>query len=119
MDYRSILKEENENAAERFSLSLERIREIPKEQEVPDKFREYFSRTAGFIEMIGRLWRDLGENREEEMTLEELKERNHALYEDVLPENYEESYGNPSFAVKMLGDGYGQLLSFLYAEIRG
>ena len=119
MDYRSILKEENENAAERFSLSLERIREIPKEQEVPDKFREYFSRTARFIEMIGRLWRDLGENREEEMTLEELKERNHALYEDVLPENYEESYGNPSFAVKMLGDGYGQLLSFLYAEIRG
>ena len=119
MDYRSILKEENENAAERFALSLERIREIPKEQEVPDKFREYFSRTAGFIEMIGRLWRDLGENREEEMTLEELKERNHALYEDVLPENYEESYGNPSFAVKMLGDGYGQLLSFLYAEIRG
>ena len=119
MDYRSILKEENENAAERFSLSLERIREIPKEQEVPDKFREYFSRTAGFIEMIGRLWRDLGENREEEMTLEELKERNHALYEDVLPENYEESYGNPSYAVKMLGDGYGQLLSFLYAEIRG
>ena len=119
MDYRSILKEENENAAERFALSLERIREIPEEREVPDKFREYFSRTAGFIGMIGRLWRDLGENGEEEMTLEELKDRNHALYEDVLPENYEESYGNPSYAVKMLGDGYGQLLSFLYAEIRG
>ena len=63
MDYRSILKEENENAAERFSLSLERIREIPKEQEVPDKVREYCSGTAGFTEMFGRLCRNLGENR--------------------------------------------------------
>lgn len=118
MDYRNILKEENENAMERYSLSLERIQEISKDQEVSDRFRDYFSHTAQFIEMIGHLWQSLGERRDGDLSLEELKKENYALYEDVLPQNYEESYGNPSFAVKMLGDGYGQLLSFLYAEIR-
>lgn len=37
-------------------------------------------------------------------------------YEDALPEKYEESFRNPSYAVKKLGDGYGQLLSFLSYE---
>lgn len=53
-----------------------------------------------------------------EAPLEELQKRNRSLYKDILPENYGGSYGNPSYAVKKLGDGYGQLLSFLYAELR-
>ena len=32
--------------------------------------------------------------------------------------NYGVSYGNPAYAVEMLGEGAGQLLSFLYAELR-
>ena len=52
------------------------------------------------------------------LTLEELREENHALYQDILPENYGESFANPDYAVEVLGDGYGQLLSFLYTEIR-
>ena len=38
-------------------------------------------------------------------SLEELQKRNRALYEDVLPEHYENSYGNPAYAVKTLGEG--------------
>ncbi len=53
------------------------------------------------------------------MDLEGLKRENHALYEDILPENYGESYANPDYAVSELSDGMGQLLSFLYTEIRG
>ena len=52
------------------------------------------------------------------MTLEALQEENYALYQDILPENYRESFANPDYAVEVLGDGYGQLLSFLYTEIR-
>lgn len=37
-------------------------------------------------------------------------------YEDALPEKYGESFRNPSYAVKRLGKGYGQLLSFLAYE---
>lgn len=119
MDYRNILKEENENVRERFALTMERAAEIPAEEEAAALFRDYFSRTAMFVRKIGELWQELGEERDGELSLEELKKRNYELYKDVCPENYGESYGNPSYAVKMLGDGYGQLLSFLYAEIRG
>ena len=32
---------------------------------------------------------------------------------------YEQSFANPSYAVQMLGEGVGQILSFIYTEIRG
>ncbi|MCQ4818711.1 hypothetical protein NE450_15325, partial [[Eubacterium] rectale] len=32
---------------------------------------------------------------------------------------YEKSYANPAYAVKVLGDQYGQLLSAVYAKIAG
>lgn len=51
-------------------------------------------------------------------SFEELRRRNRSLYEDVLVENYDESYGNPEFAVKELGEEYGQLLSWVYKSMR-
>ena len=36
-----------------------------------------------------------------------------------MPENYEKSFANPDYAVEKLGEDYGKLLSFVYAEIRG
>lgn len=50
--------------------------------------------------------------------MEELQQRNRALYEDILPENYENSFANPAYAVKMLGEEFGVLVSFLYTEMR-
>ncbi len=45
-----------------------------------------------------------------------MKDWNDRLYEDILPANYGTSYGNPAYAVSVLGEEYGQLLSFLYTE---
>lgn len=53
-----------------------------------------------------------------EQSLKELQTENRALYEDILPENYKTSYGNPAYAAEKLGE-YGKLFSFLYAELRG
>ena len=92
MDYRNILKEENENVRERFALTMERAAEIPAEEEAAALFRDYFSRTAMFVRKIGELWQELGEEKDGELSLEELKKRNYELYKDVCPENYGESY---------------------------
>ena len=35
-----------------------------------------------------------------------------------MPENYENSYGNPAYAANQLGEAYGKLLGLLYADIR-
>lgn len=62
---------------------------------------------------------ELQSGRFQALGLDELKEWNRRLYQDILPERYEASYGNPSYAVKQCGKDYGLVLSFLYAELRG
>lgn len=102
---------------ERYELSLERIREITGEEAAASSFADYFSRTAEFILMVNQVYEEIRSGRE--LSLQECRERNQRLYGDILPDRYEESYGNPAYAVKMLGEGYGQMLSFLYSEVRG
>ena len=103
---------------ERFSLMRERISEIQKEELVKEPYRDFFRKTGDFILEICRIHDRIREGWLEKASMEELKENNHKMYEDILPEHYEESYGNPAYAQKILGRDFGQLLSFLYTEVR-
>ncbi|WP_418926901.1 aminopeptidase [Enterocloster sp.] len=124
MDYRILLREENEAVRERLELSLDRIRSI-KEEDARLPYGLYFKRTAGFLGMIRELLtaRGIGEKELpeswEKLSLEEFSDWNHRLYEDILPENYGESFANPDYAADCLGKEFGPLLSFLYTELRG
>jgi aminopeptidase len=124
MDYRILLREENEAVRERLELSLDRIRSI-KEEDARLPYGLYFKRTAGFLGMIRELLtaRGIGEKELpeswEKLSLEERSDWNHRLYEDILPENYGESFANPDYAADCLGKEFGPLLSFLYTELRG
>lgn len=124
MDYRILLREENEAVRERLELSLNRIRSI-KEEDARLPYGLYFKRTAGFLGMIRELLtaRGIGEKELpeswEKLSLGELSDWNHRLYEDILPENYGESFANPDYAADCLGKEFGPLLSFLYTELRG
>ena len=104
---------------ERFSLMRERISEIQKEELVKEPYRDFFRKTGDFILEICRIHDRIREGWLEKASMEELKENNHKMYEDILPEHYEESYGNPAYVQKILGRDFGQLLSFLYTEVRG
>lgn len=123
MDYRELWKEENQAVLERYQLSMERIRQIPEEGLAEKAFQEYFISVAGFISRIGDMTEEIHRAGVRgyvySRSLSELAEENRRLYEDILPEHYEESYANPAYAVKKLGEEYGRLLAFLYTEIRG
>lgn len=119
MKYCEQFKEENEAVMERFELSMERIRGISREETVKEPFLSYFKDVAAFIGLIENYREELVSGRFFEFFQDECRKWNRALYEDILPENYETSYGNPAYAAAALGDGYGQLLSYLYKEIRG
>ena len=95
---------------ERYELAMERVKEIADKPELSSPFDTYFQTVSKFILFVNE--------KDTTVTLEEKQAKNHALYEDILPENYEHSYGNPSYAVKELGEEFGKLLCFLYAEIR-
>ncbi len=108
----------NENLLERYMLSLERIKEIEKENCMEEKYQDYFSKTAVFLYRMTETYEYIKSGRLYEASLEELRSHNQELYSDILPTQYETSYANPSYAVKILGEEYGQLLAFLYTELR-
>lgn len=104
---------------ERFMLMKERVLEIQAEELVKEPYRDFFRRTAAFIAQMLQVYDKLQAGWLDSASLEELEANNQAMYQDILPQNYEKSYGNPSYAQAMLGEEMGQLLSFLYTEIRG
>lgn len=109
---------EQEIYLERLELAVERIRQIKWEHFGNEELEKYFAKVAEFLILIEETRGFLLEGGLDKAPLEELLARNHALYEDILPENYEVSYANPAYAVKMLGEEFGAMLSFLYTEMR-
>lgn len=107
-----------EQIKERYMLSVERIKKIQSEKTVDERFQDFFVKVSGFIAEIHEVGMRLEEGSREQLTLKELSAENENLYEDILGENYGHSYANPAYAVSVLGEDYGKILSFLYTEIR-
>lgn len=105
-------------SGERFRLALDRIRQMEGESEIHPLFIPYFRAAAGWILFLLSGRRTLEDGTFEEAPLETLAAYNHALYEDILPENYGESWANPAHAVRVFGKAHGQVLSALFYELR-
>ena len=118
MGYRELYQESNEQAAERFELVMERIAQIAEQTDVPEVYDDYFKKTAAFLLQLKEIVTEKENASIETKTMEALEQENKALYEDLFAENYATGYGNPAYAVEKLGEEYGQILSFLYAECR-
>lgn len=103
---------------ERYELAKERLFEIGGEEFVPMPYRDYFRSVAEFLTLICKTYEEIRDDRYFTKTKEELAEANEKLYEDVIPEQYGESYANPATATKILGEDYGQILSFVYTQMR-
>ncbi|MCI8634029.1 MAG: aminopeptidase [Eubacterium sp.] len=119
MGYQEIFKEGNEEVYERYTLVMDRIGEICREQRVPEQYRDYFGKTAEHICFLDEILRKSGTGELEDRSLSECEECNRRLYEELTPGNYEDSYANPATAVRLLGEDYGGLLCFLYTRLRG
>lgn len=104
---------------ERWQLAKERIEEIAKEPEIDGKLGVYFQKTAGFLMLMQKAWEKIESGALRVAPLEELKAWNQTLYGDIAKDAYERSFANPSYAVAKLGETYGQILSFVYTELRG
>lgn len=102
---------------ERYELALGRIRELVGEQAAGRKYQPYFEKCAQFILLMDETYRFIESGALREAGTEELERRNLALYEDILPEHYEESYGNPAYAKRMAG-AFGSCFSFVYTKLR-
>ena len=97
MSYQEILKPYQEEVAERYPLVMERIEQIRREKTVPQPYRDYFYKAASFLQEIKQEEEIITGGQADNRTLEEWQQINHKLYEEILPENYGKSYGNPAY----------------------
>ncbi|MCI8508587.1 MAG: aminopeptidase [Lachnospiraceae bacterium] len=88
---------------------------------IEEPYLDYFHKTAGFVKMMDELKKHVDTEDMRNSSFEEMQEYNRTLYSDILNDGgaYEKSYGNPAYAVKKLGNDYGQMLCFLYTQLRG
>lgn len=123
-----LYSEEEEIYAERLELAEGRILEIlgelseklEKEEDLSDRresLLRYFGSQFSFCNVCCKLDRYLRSGNGVQDSLEDLRELNRNLYEEILPENYDVSWCNPSVCLRELGE-YGQLLCVLAAEMR-
>ncbi|NPE06915.1 MAG: aminopeptidase [Asgard group archaeon] len=122
-DVKKFYEKENSKVCETYSSSLAKIETIIKElNETEDETkREYFDLLkiiANFILKMTKYESTLSKEYFSSKNFDELKKENLELYQDILPENYDSSYANPAFCVKVFGDKIGQLIAFFYNNYR-
>lgn len=120
MSFLERIKKDNVLYKERYELSCERIREIAAGAiEIDDNYKDYFCKTAQFLQQIDKIVKLVESSELYKYSMEQLEELNKNCYRDVIPENYDTSYANPSYSVVKFGDSIGKMLCFLYTELRG
>lgn len=115
---------ENEKAFDCYNRSLLIIRQMASEtesqgyeQEKKEYYR-YFNHAAKWVLRLAEIEKDYNDEYFNKKSFEELKEENNNLYKELLGENYNSSYANPTYAVSIFGDSIGQLLSACYVKLR-
>lgn len=108
----------NEDMKERYDLSLSRIKSMDDESTIDEKYRPYFKQLAKLILEVNRIKELLDSGAWFKLPLEEKSVVNKSLYQDILEENYSNSYACPSKCVGEYGEEIGHIFSLLYYEIR-
>jgi hypothetical protein len=117
MKYLEMLKESNALVEERLALVLERLCEIEQSPEIGAPFSDYFKSAAAYLLEQAAIEQEAESGALAKWSAEEGKRRNELLYLPFSTKNYENSYANPAYAVRVLGKDYGRHLSVLFGCI--
>lgn len=123
-DARQYYEPENEKVKERVPFLINEIRQIVDESAETGhsgkrgEFKLFFRHTGSFILNLLEYEDRMDSSYFEKTDLEGLKRDNALLYSAILPQNYDRSYGNPSYCVERMGNRFGQAFSFFYVKVR-
>ena len=93
--------------AERHELNKIALLELKKDVEKTREYASYFSKMADLLLFLNEIYDT------KEKSLKQLKQWNETWYEEISPQKYTNSLGNPAFCVQEYGKDYGQIFSFL------
>ncbi|SFG16170.1 Thermophilic metalloprotease (M29) [Lachnospiraceae bacterium C7] len=120
MKYKELYQENNKNLQERYELVSEKIREIASEgytdANIEENYLNYFTTVAKYLVKLEDVLCAQQNGEIAKMPEKQGKELIYSLYQEVYKENYLNSFANPSYATKELGEN-GQILSAVFAEI--
>ncbi|MBN1699618.1 MAG: aminopeptidase [Spirochaetales bacterium] len=123
-DFNEFYAKENDKAGERYTATVDAVRTIAAETEDPvriDGIREllrFYNAGSRLILECANAEKKTDESYFSGNSYSELKKENGSFYRELEESNYETSYANPSYSVKVLGDGIGRLYSFFYTALR-
>jgi len=120
-DLREYYLKQNQEIEDSYRNSILRLKEIIKETQQmdnPTEYSRFFNQAANFMLRSCEYEDKLDDGYFMESNYDDLLRENHEFYTELLPENYASSYANPTYCVKVFGDGLGQILSFVYNTIR-
>ena len=118
MGYREEYREANEEVRERYELVMDRILELRSEHNVEEKYWPYFRRLADIFVMVDETLKEEECGALDTRDLSACEERSWQFYYELQEGNYDRCYANPTVAVELLGEEFGQTLCFLYTELR-
>ena len=118
MGYREEYREANEEVRERYELVMDRILELRTEHNVEEKYWPYFRRLADIFMMVDQTLKKEEAGALDHRSLSECEEMSWQFYYELQEGNYDRCYANPTVAVELLGEEFGQMLCFLYTELR-
>ena len=120
-DGRKFYEEYNGKSNETYPLKLDKIEEIRRYlEENAGKNEDLFSFLTEIAELLlyfSELENELDEDFFKELPIDELQKINAAFFDELLTENYETSYANPSFCAEIFeskDNQLPQLLSYYY-----
>ena len=103
---------------ERLELAEERINTLGEDSLKSPEWDLFFAKGTALLKDICKVYHRVNELTIAKVPVEELKAWNRELYADILPENYGESFANPTYAAACFGLERGQIMSALAAELR-
>lgn len=109
--------DETEETKERMELCKERLNAMLSEETVPEEYRDFFRAQAKKLLLIFEYAKKVETGVLAEYSAEQCGAFFDALYAEILPEGYAESFSNPVYAVKCFGTKYGRLFTYVAAKI--
>ena len=110
MGYREEYREANEEVRERYELVMDRIQELRSEHNVEEKYWPYFRRLADIFVMVDETLKKEESGALDQRDLSECEEMSWQFYYELQEGNYDRCYANPTVAVELLGEEFGQML---------
>lgn len=118
MKYQEYINEQNEELGERLELVMERIVSMASGVEIAQPYADYFQKIAEYTALLYHIWKKAAVGDLQNMSEDEGKKMNQLLNDSFSTANYEKSYANPTYAVSVFGESYGQIFAMLWAYIK-